>query len=167
MAQEVPYGLTVAQARVCFHGLLQVGVLCPVCDRVASVSTVRLLPDTVRSLLRLNRLTDPAPATHCAYVGELLDGRDYGRDLFAYSSMKYWGLAESVQAEEGQLAGQPGYWRVTKHGRKYVRRKVRLPPVARVYRDEVLEFRGDMLYVDELLARRHVSYAQMLAEEGY
>lgn len=65
-----------------------------------------------------------------------------------FQKLKYWGLVEKVEDEEGTRLG--GMWAITTLGKNFLKNKTSVFKWVWTYRNKVVKYGGDQLFITDL-----------------
>jgi hypothetical protein len=95
----------------------------------------------------------------------LLGASEFNNDHVAAANLQklqYWGLIEKARDElRNRLVGT---WRITDHGREFVRGAISIPKHVWTYRASSVEFEGPSLFIHQVVERQYKRREQYAAE---
>ena len=93
------------------------------------------------------------------HVGKFLTKKT-GNRSGDYGKLVWWGLIQkrSGKSKDGNSAG---FYRMTRKGSLFVKRRITIPSYAHEYRSKVRYFDGDEIYIDEAL-QKEFNYNELM-----
>jgi hypothetical protein len=137
--------MTLKRARTIFSYLVRSGeaVECPACERPDRLYSRAMTGTMARAMIALWRKSGDGYAK----MTDVLHGADIrGGD---YAKAKHWGLIEQAALAPGQ--NMSGQWRLTPAGVDFVLGATQVRSHAVVWRDNVTEFGGELVWIRDVL----------------
>jgi hypothetical protein len=122
------------------------GVPCPCCRQLAKIYRRTIYSTIARALIVMYR---EGGTTEFVHIPSMF-ARKAAADV---PKLRYWKLLEEdpVKREDG---GRGGWWRVTPTGEQFIRTRLTLPKVCRVYDNKVLSRKGPDVSIVDCLGKR-------------
>lgn len=133
------------------------GVTCPCCGQFAKIYRRKLNSAMACGLMAFYEKT--LGSDEYSHVPSHTDMSRLGGD---WAKLAHWGLIEEMPEERDDGCKHAGWWRITSHGRQFVRNQVRVPSHILLFNQEMLSLdRTSMIGIREALGN-HFDYDELM-----
>jgi len=134
------------------------GAECPCCTQLAKVYKRRVNSSLALSLISLSKLGDGWHHVSNILALSALRSPTLSRE---FSIIRYWGLIDEKEVEEGVNSRTSGYWRITAKGQSFVAGQILIPRYAFIFDGRCLYLSEDTATIQECLGSKF-NYADLM-----
>jgi len=128
------------------------GIDCPCCGRHCKIYRRRVHAAMAACLIELYKAKEVGPVDS-SYIAKRLRHLDTSHPTGDLSKLAFWDLIHETPGDPTD-EDSPSAWAITEKGESFVERRSTVVKYAFVYLDQVLEFDGEQVSIDDALGNR-------------
>jgi hypothetical protein len=144
--------MTIAEARDILRKLAVDGHECPLCRQYVKVYRRKLTSASARAVIALYREGRLEWMHLPTVVKQRLPDVAHQGGYMTLSG--HWGLIEEERAIRRDDGGRAGFWRVTRHGERWLHRETTIPMYAHLYDSHCLRLEGEPVSILDALGTK-------------
>lgn len=160
-------GTTVKESKAYLRANFEKGCICPSCNGVVKLYNRPITAAMAVGLILIYRKSQTDKNLVLGdyiHIETLFKEAEFGPTVRAdVPKLRFWGLLERKPGEKKDGNPQNGYYRITKTGIDFVKRKIAIPSHVKLYNDRIIGFSEKMTDIHECLKKRF-NYDELLKD---